>query len=53
MLQIGRGLRQSPDTGKAYCRIMDFVDSGNRVTGVFSTPTLFGLDPGEVIDGTL
>ncbi|KAL4070898.1 P-loop containing nucleoside triphosphate hydrolase protein [Scleroderma citrinum] len=49
---IGRGLRQSPTTGKVYCRIMDFVDSGSRVTGVFSTPTLFGLDPGEVIDGT-
>lgn len=47
---IGRGLRQSPATGKVYCRIMDFVDSGSRVVGVFSTPTLFGLDPGEVID---
>lgn len=50
-VQIGRGMRQSPGTGKEDCRIIDFVDSTNRVAGVISTPTLFGLDPGEVIDG--
>jgi ATP-dependent helicase IRC3 len=44
-------MRQSPRTGKADCRIIDFVDSTNRVAGVVSTPTLFGLDPSEVIDG--
>jgi len=44
-------MRQSPRTGKADCRIIDFVDSTNRVAGVVSTPTLFGLDPNEVIDG--
>jgi ATP-dependent helicase IRC3 len=47
---IGRGMRQSPNTGKENCRIIDFVDSTTRVAGVISTPTLFGLDPGEVID---
>ncbi|KAG1825879.1 P-loop containing nucleoside triphosphate hydrolase protein [Suillus subaureus] len=48
---IGRGMRQSPLTGKVNCRIIDFVDSTNRVAGVVSTPTLFGLDPEELIDG--
>ncbi|KAG1864258.1 P-loop containing nucleoside triphosphate hydrolase protein [Suillus subalutaceus] len=47
---IGRGMRQSPSTGKVNCRIIDFVDSTNRVAGVVSTPTLFGLDPEELID---
>ncbi|KZP10559.1 P-loop containing nucleoside triphosphate hydrolase protein [Athelia psychrophila] len=47
---IGRGMRQSPGTGKQDCRIIDFVDSTNRVAGVVSTPTLFGLDPTEIID---
>ena len=51
-LQIGRGMRRSPETGKKDCRIIDFVESTTRVTGVVSTPTLFGLDPGEIsIDG--
>ncbi|KIL70887.1 hypothetical protein M378DRAFT_183448 [Amanita muscaria Koide BX008] len=45
---IGRGMRLSKETGKADCRIIDFVDSMNRVLGVVSTPTLFGLDPNEV-----
>ncbi|KIY64218.1 P-loop containing nucleoside triphosphate hydrolase protein [Cylindrobasidium torrendii FP15055 ss-10] len=51
---IGRGMRLSPKTGKTDCRIVDFVDSSNRVTGVVSTPTLFGLDPSTIIqDETL
>lgn len=45
---IGRGMRRSPETGKEDCRIIDFVESTKRVTGVVSTPTLFGLDPGEI-----
>ncbi|KAF9044602.1 P-loop containing nucleoside triphosphate hydrolase protein [Hymenopellis radicata] len=45
---IGRGMRLSPATGKSDCRIIDFVDSNNRVAGVMSTPTLFGLDPSEI-----
>jgi len=45
---IGRGMRLSPDTGKQDCRVIDFVDSTTRVTGVISTPTLFGLQPGEI-----
>ncbi|TFK41214.1 P-loop containing nucleoside triphosphate hydrolase protein [Crucibulum laeve] len=45
---IGRGMRLSPDTGKADCRIIDFVDSTTRVAGVVSIPTLFGLDPSEL-----
>jgi hypothetical protein len=52
LVKIGRGMRRSPETGKEDCRIIDFVESTSRVTGVISTPTLFGLDPGEiVIDG--
>jgi hypothetical protein len=51
-LKIGRGMRLSPQTGKEDCRIIDFVDSTSRVSGVVSTPTLFGLDPAEIqIDG--
>ncbi|EMD42116.1 hypothetical protein CERSUDRAFT_147660 [Gelatoporia subvermispora B] len=47
---IGRGMRLSPDTDKEDCHIIDFVDSMKRVAGVVSTPTLFGLDPSDVID---
>ncbi|KAM5529998.1 hypothetical protein V8D89_016337 [Ganoderma adspersum] len=47
---IGRGMRLSPGTGKKDCRIIDFVDSEQRVAGVVSTPTLFGLDPSELTD---
>ncbi|KZT72830.1 P-loop containing nucleoside triphosphate hydrolase protein [Daedalea quercina L-15889] len=47
---IGRGMRLSPGTDKEDCRVIDFVDSQNRVAGVVSLPTLLGLDPLEVID---
>ncbi|RPD82473.1 P-loop containing nucleoside triphosphate hydrolase protein [Lentinus tigrinus ALCF2SS1-7] len=47
---IGRGMRLSPTTGKEDCRIIDFVDSYDRVGGVVSAPTLFGLDPAELSD---
>ncbi|PCH33701.1 nucleoside triphosphate hydrolase protein [Wolfiporia cocos MD-104 SS10] len=47
---IGRGMRLSPETGKTDCRIIDFVDSTNSVSGIVSTPTLFGLDPNTLID---
>ncbi|KAI0735086.1 P-loop containing nucleoside triphosphate hydrolase protein [Earliella scabrosa] len=47
---IGRGMRLSPSTGKEDCRIIDFVESQERVAGVVSTPTLFGLDPSELTD---
>lgn len=43
--QIGRGMRLSPATGKQDCRIIDFVEAIDRVGGVISSPTLFGLDP--------
>ena len=46
-------MRLSPQTGKDNCHIIDFVDSTSRVAGVVSTPTLFGLDPSELIDGML
>lgn len=42
---IGRGMRLFP--GKKNCHIMDMVAS--LETGIISTPTLFGLDPGEVV----
>ena len=41
-------MRLSLDTGKTDCHIIDFVDSSNRVSGVVCTPTLFGLEPGEI-----
>ncbi|VDB99642.1 unnamed protein product [Peniophora sp. CBMAI 1063] len=47
---IGRGMRLSPETGKKNCRIIDFVDILDRMPGVVSTPTLFGLDPSEIVD---
>jgi ATP-dependent helicase IRC3 len=43
---IGRGLRLSPD--KDNCHVIDMVAS--LATGVVTTPTLFGLDPQEIID---
>ncbi|KAF9650534.1 P-loop containing nucleoside triphosphate hydrolase protein [Thelephora ganbajun] len=47
---IGRGMRLSPETGKKDCQIIDFVDIAGRAPGLVSTPTLFGLDPSEVVD---
>ena len=44
-------MRLSPETGKEDCHIIDFVDSASRHNGVVSVPTLFGLDPVEIIDG--
>ncbi|KIO24974.1 hypothetical protein M407DRAFT_25721 [Tulasnella calospora MUT 4182] len=49
---IGRGMRLSPNTDKTDCRIIDFVDSLNRVGGIVSAPTLFGLEPDEVVDAS-
>ncbi|CAG8379085.1 unnamed protein product [Penicillium salamii] len=43
---IGRGLRLFPR--KKDCHVIDMVASLD--TGVISTPTLFGLDPDEVMD---
>ncbi|ETW86880.1 hypothetical protein HETIRDRAFT_456722 [Heterobasidion irregulare TC 32-1] len=47
---IGRGMRLSPATEKVDCHIIDFVDITTRIPGVVCTPTLFGLDPSEVVD---
>lgn len=44
-------MRQSPASGKVDCRIIDFVDSTSRISGVVSIPSLLGLDPSELIDG--
>ncbi|TLD17536.1 uncharacterized protein PgNI_01752 [Pyricularia grisea] len=43
---IGRGMRLHP--GKKNCQIIDMVSS--LETGIVTTPTLFGLDPGELVD---
>lgn len=51
LVQIGRGMRQSPASGKVDCRIIDFVDSTSRISGVVSIPSLLGLDPSEIVDG--
>ena len=46
-------MRRSPGTGKEYCQIIDFIDIAGRTPGLVSTPTLFGLDPSEVVDGDI
>ncbi|KAL7270363.1 putative ATP-dependent helicase IRC3 [Rhizina undulata] len=43
---IGRGMRQYP--GKDDCHVLDMV--GNVERGIVTVPTLFGLDPSEVVD---
>uniref|UniRef100_A0A8R2FDA1 Helicase C-terminal domain-containing protein n=1 Tax=Acyrthosiphon pisum TaxID=7029 RepID=A0A8R2FDA1_ACYPI len=42
---IGRGMRLFPD--KKNCHIIDMVSS--LETGIVTTPTLFGLDPNELV----
>ena len=42
---IGRGLRLHPD--KENCHVIDMVSSLS--TGIVTTPTLFGLDPYELV----
>ena len=44
---IGRGMRLYP--GKENCHVIDMVAS--LAIGIVTTPTLFGLDPAEVIEG--
>jgi ATP-dependent helicase IRC3 len=43
---IGRGMRLYP--GKKNCHIIDMVAS--LETGIVTTPTLFGLDPSELVE---
>lgn len=43
---IGRGMRLYP--GKKNCHIIDMVSS--LETGIVTTPTLFGLDPNELVN---
>lgn len=43
---IGRGMRLHP--GKDNCHVIDLVSS--LETGIVTTPTLFGLDPNELVD---
>ncbi|CCF37306.1 hypothetical protein CH063_08675 [Colletotrichum higginsianum] len=43
---IGRGMRLHE--GKRDCHVIDMVSS--LETGIVTTPTLFGLDPGEVVN---
>ncbi|KZF23498.1 DEAD/DEAH box helicase-like protein [Xylona heveae TC161] len=43
---IGRGMRLH--SGKTNCHIIDMVSSLS--SGVVTTPTLFGLDPSEIVD---
>lgn len=45
---IGRGLRLNP--GKVDCHVIDMVASLD--VGIVTTPTLFGLDPAELVDET-
>lgn len=48
---LGRGLRLSPATGKTSCLVIDLIGNSSAVGGVVCTPTLFGLDPGTLIEG--
>src|ERR1700722_17454221 len=41
-------MRRSLATNKSDSRIIDFVASTSRVSGIVCTPTLFGLDPSEI-----
>jgi ATP-dependent helicase IRC3 len=43
---IGRGMRLHP--GKENCHVIDMVSALS--TGVVSTPTLFGLDPADIVE---
>ncbi|KAF7509330.1 hypothetical protein GJ744_008053 [Endocarpon pusillum] len=43
---IGRGMRLHP--GKDNCHVIDMVSS--LETGIVSVPTLFGLDPSEIVE---
>lgn len=43
---IGRGLRLFP--GKENCLILDLVDNTHH--GLVCAPTLFGIDPDDVIE---
>ena len=43
---IGRGMRLSP--GKKDCHVIDMIGSV-KTYGVVTTPTLFGLDPNEIV----
>lgn len=43
---IGRGMRLYP--GKENCHVIDMAAA--LETGIVTTPTLFGLDPSEVVD---
>ncbi|KAM7185033.1 P-loop containing nucleoside triphosphate hydrolase protein [Rhypophila sp. PSN 637] len=44
---IGRGMRLYP--GKENCHVIDMVST--LETGIVTTPTLFGLDPNEIVSG--
>ncbi|GAA5893108.1 hypothetical protein JCM6882_003888 [Rhodosporidiobolus microsporus] len=48
---LGRGLRLSPETGKKDCLLIDLVGNSTSAGGVVCTPTLFGLDPDEKVEG--
>lgn len=41
-------MRQSPQTGKEDCLIIDFADSRRHVAGLLSAPNVFGRDPVEL-----
>ncbi|KAK8105938.1 uncharacterized protein PG998_003591 [Apiospora kogelbergensis] len=43
---IGRGMRLHP--GKTNCHVIDMVSS--LETGIVTAPTLFGLDPSEIVE---
>jgi len=46
---IGRGMRFHPE--KENCHVIDMVSS--LETGIVTTPTLFGLDPAEIVSSVM
>ncbi len=46
-VQIGRGMRPSPETGKIDCHVIDIMDEQNRMGEAVSVPTLLGLSLAE------
>lgn len=49
MQMIGRGTRHSPATGKEDCHIIDFTDTAKRAGGLKLAPSLFGIDPPDIV----
>jgi ATP-dependent helicase IRC3 len=50
VLQVGRGMRLSPESGKTDCHIISIVDDHGKMAGILSPPSLAGLSS-EIFEG--